>query len=249
MKIEDLTWKELEESIKNNPIFILPIGSIEQHGSHGALGTDYIIPKYLCEKIENIENVISLPTIPYGVCPYHKGFPGSFDIGYNGLFNILYKIIETIKKDGAKKLIIINGHGGNTPAIEDVGTILSENMNIVVIDWWRLAGELNPIYKGGHADKQETSAVMAIKENIVKLNLLKKQEIKNISDSIKFSDSINATFKNGSVKILKNMKEIVEDGWIGELDPKDSNVEFGKNMLNDVINYLINFIEEFKKIN
>ena len=90
---------------------------------------------------------------------------------------------------------------------------------------------------------------MAIKENIVKLNLLKKQEIKNISDSIKFSDSINATFKNGSVKILKNMKEIVEDGWVGELDPKDSNVEFGKNMLNDVINYLINFIEEFKKIN
>ena len=249
MKIEDLTWKELEEQIKNNPIFILPIGSIEQHGSHSTLGTDYVIPKYLCEQIENIENVISLPAIPYGVCPYHKGFPGSFDIGYNTLFNIIYKIIETIKNDGAKKLIIINGHGGNTAAIEDAGTILSENMNIIVIDWWNLAGNLNPIYKGGHGDKQETSAVMAIKESSVKLNLLKKQKMKHISENIKFSDSINANFQNGSIKILKNVKEIVEDGWVGNLDPSESNVEFGKQMLNDVTNYLIDFIEEFKKIN
>lgn len=248
MKIEDLTWKELEENIKNNPIFVLPIGSIEQHGSHSTLGTDYVIPKYLCEQIENIENVISLPAIPYGVCPYHKGFPGSFDIGYNGLFNILYKIIKTLKNDGAKKLIIINGHGGNTAAIEDVGTLLSENMNIVVIDWWRLAGELNPIYKGGHGDKQETSAVMAIKENSVKLNLFENYKINNISENIKFLDSINAKFKNGSVKILKNVKEIAKDGWVGDLNPLESNVEFGKNMLNDVTSYLIDFIEEFKRL-
>lgn len=248
MKIEDLTWKELEEQIKNNPIFILSIGSIEQHGSHSTLGTDYVIPKYLCEQLENIENVISLPAIPYGVCPYHKGFPGSFDIGYNGLFNILYKIIETIKSDGVKKLIIINGHGGNTAAIEDAGTILSENMNIVVIDWWRLAGDLNPIYRGGHGDKQETSAVMAIKEDTVKLSLLKQQEMVDISKNIKFLDSINANFKNGSVKILKNVKDIVSDGWVGNLNPAESSAEFGKNMLNDVTNYLINFIEEFKKV-
>ena len=122
-------------------------------------------------------------------------------------------------------------------------------MDIIVVDWWRLAGDLNPIYSGGHGDKQETSAVMAIKESSVKLNLLKKQEMKHISENIKFSDSINANFKNGSIKILKNVKEIVSDGWVGNLDPSESNAEFGKQMLDDVTNYLIDFIKEFKKIN
>ena len=59
---------------------------------------------------------------------------------------------------------------------------------------------------------------------------------------------MNANFQNGSIKILKNVKEIAEDGWVGNLDPSESNVEFGKQMLNDVTNYLIDFIEEFKKI-
>lgn len=123
------------------------------------------------------------------------------------------------KYENSKKNEKIIKIGRNTAAIEGVRTLLSENMNIVVIDWWRLAGELNPIYKGGHGDKQETSAVMAIKENSVKLNLFENYKINDISENIKFLDSINAKFKNGSVKILKNVKEIAKDGWVGDLNP------------------------------
>lgn len=248
MKLENLSWIEFEQKIKNNPIFILPIGSIEQHGSHSVLGTDYLIPKYICEEIEKIENIILLPAIPYGVCPYHSDFPGSFDIGYNLLFGIIYKIVEKLKIDGMKKLIIINGHGGNTPAIEDALTILSQNIESVVIDWWKLAGELNPKYKGGHGDKQETSAIMAIDKNLVKLEKIKPQNIKNISSKILFQNSIDAKFNNGSIKIIKNTKDIIEDGWIGNLNPKESSEEFGQEMLNEVIEYIKEFIKEFKKI-
>lgn len=248
MKLENMSWIDLKNKIQSNPIFILPIGSIEQHGAHSVLGTDYLIPKYICEKLEEKEEVILLPPIPYGVCPYHTDFPASIDIGYELSFGLISKIVKKLKEDGMKKLIIINGHGGNTPAIEDALTILSQNINIAVIDWWRLAGELNPKYRGGHADKQETSAIMAIDKKLVNLEKIKPLKIKNISPNILFLNSIDAKFNNGSVKIIKNTKEIIEDGWIGNLDPKNSSEEFGKEMLNEVINFIIDFIKEFKKI-
>ena len=147
-----------------------------------------------------------------------------------------------------KKLLIINGHGGNTPAIEDALTLLSKDIQLAVIDWWRLAGELNPKYRGGHGDKQETSAIMAIDKSIIKLEKVKPQNIKNISSNIIYQNSIDAKFKNGSVKIIKNTKDIIEDGWIGNLDPIESCEEFGKEMLKEVIMYIKEFLEEFKKI-
>lgn len=248
MKLENMSWIELKYKIKDNPIFILPIGSIEQHGSHSVLGTDYLIPKYICENLEEQENTIILPPIPYGVCPYHSDFPGSIDIGYDLLYGIIFKIVKKLKDDGMKKLIIINGHGGNTAAIEDALTILSKDITIAIIDWWRLAGELNNKYKGGHADKQETSAIMAIDKNLVKLERIKPQKIKNISSNILFQNSIDAKFNNGSVKIIKNTKDIIEDGWIGNLNPKDSSEEFGKEMLKEIIEYINNFVKELKDI-
>lgn len=248
MKLENLSWLELKEKIFDNPVFILPIGSIEQHGSHGVLGTDFLIPKYICEEIEKVENIILLPPIPYGVCPYHTDFPGSIDLGYDILFGIIYRIVKKLKEDGMKKLLIINGHGGNTPAIEDALTLLSKDIQLAVIDWWRLAGELNPKYRGGHGDKQETSAIMAIDKSIIKLERVKPQNIKNISSNIIYQNSIDAKFKNGSVKIIKNTKDIIEDGWIGNLDPIESCEEFGKEMLKEVILYIKEFLEEFKKV-
>lgn len=89
---------------------------------------------------------------------------------------------------------------------------------------------------------------MAIDKSIIKLEKVKPQNIKNISSNIIYQNSIDAKFKNGSVKIIKNTKDIIEDGWIGNLDPIESCEEFGKEMLKEVIMYIKEFLEEFKKI-
>ena len=64
---------------------MIPVGSTEQHGTQGALGTDFMVPSYLADHVEDVDNVIVAPTVPYGVCPYHLSFEGSINIGYEGL--------------------------------------------------------------------------------------------------------------------------------------------------------------------
>ena len=80
------------------------------------------IPESLLQKekdhVEDVDNVIVAPTVPYGVCPYHLSFEGSINIGYEGLYMVLHGIMDSLMQHGAKRFVILNGHGGNTPSID-----------------------------------------------------------------------------------------------------------------------------------
>ena len=72
MYLGKMTTAQAKEAFKNDPIIVIPVGSTEQHGTQSALGTDYMVPSYLADHIEDVDNVIVAPTVPYGVCPYHS---------------------------------------------------------------------------------------------------------------------------------------------------------------------------------
>lgn len=74
MYLAKLTTAQAKEAFKKDPIVVIPVGSTEQHGTQSALGTDFMVPTYLADHVEDIENVIIAPTVPYGVCPYHLSF-------------------------------------------------------------------------------------------------------------------------------------------------------------------------------
>ena len=249
MKLENLSWLELKEKISDNPVFILPIGSIEQHGSHGVLGTDFLIPKYICEEIEKVENIILLPPIPYGNCQSIKDFPGTINIGTENLIRVMNSIVDSLLKHGIKKFIFVNGHGGNIAALDQVGLDTYEKGGLIAtIDWWNLAKLLNPDYDGGHGDIQETSVAMAVDEKSVNLAYCEPLQINDLSDKItnKYISLLN--YKNGNVKIVRSFKDVVSNGWIGPYDPKNSTKELGERILKDVIQYINEFIDDFKLV-
>ena len=69
-------------------------------GFQGALGTDFMVPSYLADHVEDVDNVIVAPTVPYGVCPYHLSFEGSINIGYEGLYMVLHGIMDSLMQHG-----------------------------------------------------------------------------------------------------------------------------------------------------
>ena len=85
MYLAKMTTAQAKEAFEKDPIIVIPVGSTEQHGTQGALGTDFMVPSYLADHVEDVDNVIVAPTVPYGVCPYHLSFEGSINIGYEGL--------------------------------------------------------------------------------------------------------------------------------------------------------------------
>ena len=86
MYLAKMTTVQAKEAFLKDPIIVIPVGSTEQHGTQSALGTDFMVPSYLADHVEDVENVIVAPTVPYGVCPYHLSFEGSINIGYEGLY-------------------------------------------------------------------------------------------------------------------------------------------------------------------
>lgn len=68
MYLAKMTTAQAKEAFEKDPIIVIPVGSTEQHGTQGALGTDFMVPSYLADHVEDVDNVIVAPTVPYGVC-------------------------------------------------------------------------------------------------------------------------------------------------------------------------------------
>lgn len=249
MKLMHLNSDKVKMKIEEGAIGVLVIGSIEHHGAQCPLGTDFIIPSYIGEKISEREDILLLPGLPYGVCPTIMDYPGTIDIGHDNLLNLIRSIIDAMTKFGMKKFIFINGHGGNIAVLDRIGIELNNKGCIgAILDWWLIAPQINNEYAGGHGDIQETSAVMAILPETVDLSLSKPQVLNQLSNEITSKYISNQTFKNVNVKIHRNLKEVVPNGWIGPFDPINSTAELGEKMLNDVIEYTDEFIDAFKKL-
>ena len=249
MYLGKMTTAQAKEAFKNDPIIVIPVGSTEQHGTQSALGTDYMVPSYLADHIEDVDNVIVAPTVPYGVCPYHLSFEGSINIGYEGLYLVLHGIMDSLMQNGVRRFVVLNGHGGNTPSIDRAALEVYHKGGVCAsVDWWSLVAQLDDRFQGGHGDVLETSAMMAIDPESVHLELGKPINAQNPTSEMKAAYIQAVNFKGGTVRLVRDTKEIAPSGWFGPFDPKDSSAELGQAALDLAVDYIREFLEEVKKI-
>ena len=249
MYLGKMTTAQAKEAFKNDPIIVIPVGSTEQHGTQSALGTDYMVPSYLADHIEDVDNVIVAPTVPYGVCPYHLSFEGSINIGYEGLYLVLHGIMDSLMQHGVRRFVVLNGHGGNTPSIDRAALEVYHKGGVCAsVDWWSLVAQLDDRFQGGHGDVLETSAMMAIDPESVHLELGKPINAQNPTSEMKAAYIQAVNFKGGTVRLVRDTKESAPSGWFGPFDPKDSSAELGQAALDLAVDYIREFLEEVKKI-
>lgn len=247
MYLGKMTTSQAKEAFAKDPIVVIPVGSTEQHGAQCALGTDYMVPTYLADHIADMNNVMIAPTIPYGVCPYHLSFPGSINIGYEGLYMVLHGITDSLMLHGVKRFVILNGHGGNTPSIDRMALEVYHNGGICAsIDWWSLVAQLDSKFNGGHGDILETAAMMAIDPDCVHLELSQAMNAQHPSCNVKAMNIQTVNYKGGMVRLVRDTKEIAPSGWFGPFDPKNSTVQLGQEALDASVDFIKGFLEEFK---
>nr|MBN2277911.1 creatininase family protein [candidate division Zixibacteria bacterium] len=166
---QKLTWKNIRDLVPDKiDTVILPIGTVEAHGA-AALGTDNYIPEsiaaYLAEKI----NALIVPTLNYGITKSLYGYPGSMTVRTENFENFVADILKSLYDVGFRKVIIMNGHGGNNASLKKAAHDFFYNYRVktAVIHWWELCEEaVKEIYgeDGGHAANNETAMVQAIDE-------------------------------------------------------------------------------------
>jgi creatinine amidohydrolase len=149
MRIFERNWMQLEPYLEHDDRIVLPLGSTEQH-AYLSLGTDAILAERVSVEAAEPLGVPVLPALAYGVCPSFAAYPGSPSVGLETYAALLGELIGSLRGQGFRRLLLVNGHGGNTPAAERVA-----GDGVLWHDWWRAPQisaamrEIDPV--GAHA--------------------------------------------------------------------------------------------------
>jgi creatinine amidohydrolase len=251
MKFEKLKWKEVEEQVKNNNILVLPLGSLEQHGYHLPVDTDVDCANYVAGKVTEKTNTLLLPPIYYGYVEYALDFPGTVSVTNFTLINYLVEIAISLWKTGFKKLLIINGHGGNTAALATALEIISEKTDMLAagLMWVSMAAddynkdrEVATGYNA-HAAEFETDVKYFIDPD----NVDKSKAVEEMGGPINKYMYWDLGKGSGPISMLLKWKYYTKSGVLG--DATKSTAEKGKKWVNNAIDNTVDFIENiFRKM-
>lgn len=250
MFLAHCNWQEAEGLLrKENLVVVVPVGSTEQHGPIGPLGTDFIVPTHLAACIEKRTEILVTPTVPFGVAPHHQAFPGTIDIGFEGLYLVLTSIVRDLMRHGAKKFLFLNGHGGNDTAIDKVGLeAFRQGALCAQINWWSLAPALNPEWVTGHGDAQEVAMIRAIDPALIHDEWIRETRVNHMSPLLQNTHLSQVRFNGAGVKVIRDVRATVDTGAFGGLDSSHGTLEWGQAMLPAVIDYCTAFIDEFRRV-
>jgi len=256
MFLERMNYLQVEEYLKENDSIMIVTGSLENHGKHMPLGTDTLIPERLAEMIEKKigDKICIAPPLHYGATEDLTGFAGTISLGVDGLYYVLGKICNRLYEYGFRHFIILNGHGGNSKSIEQVGFDLYRKGALLArVDWWLIAGQLNLAWKGGHGGGEETAAIMAIDESLIKKEYIDLGEnMRNdLGDQLPSYSWTNVLFEDAQITVVRPIKDITDNGWLshgmGEDAPTRADAKWGTEMIETVANYTARFIPIFSK--
>ncbi len=174
MRLHLSTWREVERYRAGSAGVIVPIGSTEQHGPIGVIGTDAICAETIALRAGEIADALVAPTISVGMAEHHMAFPGSITYRPSTLMRVVVDYVISLARHGFSRVLFVNGHGGNIPTVqaafyEAYGAARAEPgidaaaLRCRLISWWvgeevaAIAAELFGDRDGSHATAAEIS--------------------------------------------------------------------------------------------
>lgn len=137
MKVEKTNWMQLEAYLKHDDRAILPLGSTEQHG-YLSLSVDSILSKRVALEAAEPVNIPVFPVVPYGLTPYFAAYPGSITLRVQTYVSLIKDILDGLAASGFKRIMLVNGHGGNSLAHAVAIEWMMDNCDVRIKfhNWW-----------------------------------------------------------------------------------------------------------------
>lgn len=179
------TWPEVETYLQQSTGIILPIGSTEQHGPTGLIGTDAICAEVVAKGVGEVTQALVAPTINVGMALHHTAFPGTISLRPSTLMQVVQEYIIGLARAGFTKFFFINGHGGNMATLKaafsqtyaelaDLGVPNCDRVQCRLANWfmcgsvYKLAKELYGDQEGSHATPSEVALTQFVYPEAIK---------------------------------------------------------------------------------
>lgn len=141
-----MNWMQVDEYLRSDDRAVVPLGSTEQHG-YLSLLVDAILPERLALEAAEPLGVPVFPALAYGVAPYFLGFPGTVSLRLETYLRIIHDILDSLSRAGFRRILLVNGHGGNSPAATRVVEWMAENpeTRVRMHNWWNAPATLQRV--------------------------------------------------------------------------------------------------------
>lgn len=231
------TWTDAAAA--DTELALLPVGSTEQHGPHDPLATDALLATAVAEAgaADYDGEVVVAPTLPYGVSEEHRAFAGSLWLSPDVFRAAVGDVVESLAAHGWRRVVVVNGHGGNTAALREAGrdlTVPGERY-VTSFTWFDavdLPGISEEALRMGHAGPVETAALLATHPELVHDDRLE-EGAEGAAD--RWGEWVSG------VNLAYGVDEFSENGTVG--DPSSATAELGEALLAEATDALVTLLE------
>ena len=232
MRLQLVTWPDVEQYLKSSTGIIIPIGSTEQHGPNGLVGTDALTAEFIAHGVGEKTGALVAPTIAVGMAQHHLGFPGSMTLRPSTLIAVVRDNIQSLMRHGFTRFFFVNGHGGNiatvTAAFSEIYAERSlqrgsntPSVKCKLRNWWEGSGsralskELYGNQEGSHATPSEVSLTFFMHPQTEKKVPMEPEVAPN--GSFADADDYRSTFPDGRIGSNPNLSTAAHGKRIYEI--------------------------------
>jgi creatinine amidohydrolase len=183
IRLQLRSWPEVEEYLERHKGVIIPLGSTEQHGPTGAIGTDALTAEAVALEVGRRTGVLVTPAQAFGMAEHHLGFAGTMSLQPSTLLAVMHDLVLSLARHGFERIYVINGHGGNIATCKAAfaqayGTAASRGLlnagalRCKLANWFMapeamgLAKELYGDKEGHHATPSEIAITLQIEPSL-----------------------------------------------------------------------------------
>jgi creatinine amidohydrolase len=180
---EELSWPKHEKMVAAGAAVVMPFAAIEQHGPHNPVSVDTCLATSVCQTaVEGLDNVLLTPTMWAGLSPHHMEFPGTLTFSLETYIAVIQDLVRSVARHGYKKVILVNGHGGNVASLQAAALQLKHELGITLwmVTYFRLGGEIADEHRnseiGGmaHSGEFETAMMLHLRPDLVDMDATEK---------------------------------------------------------------------------
>jgi len=248
---QDMTTDEFAALDAEQVVAVLPVASIEQHGPHLPVCTDYCrIQAVVSRTLEILPEelpVTFLPTLPVGKSNEHSAFPGTLTLEPETLRRLWTEIAESVHRAGIRRLVLFNTHGGNPPIMDIVARDLRVRLDMLVIVVSQSSLRPDDLFPademrhGIHGGSVETSAMLYVRPDLVDME--KAQDFRPLTRDLEEDfEHLTAT---GAARFAWQAQDLNPAGVVG--NATDADAARGEQLINGAATQFVAVLEEVSR--